>query len=234
MDDIFRTLEDLNLDYDLGPSGTTDFLDHWSQKERIGLYNELLYKLLLSGEVFACKLSRKAIKSLAADGRYPAEGRTQHLDLEQDGVSWRIKTPDVFQSWTDTDGTPRQINLYDEMRDFVVRRSDGTSAYQVASLADDLHFGVNLIVRGEDLLPSTAAQRFLAGMAGGDTFLSTDFYHHPILSADDGLKLSKSAGAMTSPATWDKQQIARIVAAWVRHFPQKDEMEELLFSHLES
>jgi glutamyl-tRNA synthetase len=81
------------------------------------------------------------------------------------------------------------------MGDFVVRRRNGLPAYQVASLADDLHYGINLVVRGVDLLPSTAAQLFLAGQLPPNAFPKAVFYHHPLLKDEGGQKLSKSAGS---------------------------------------
>ena len=60
---------------------------------------------------------------------------------------------------------------------------------------DDLFYGVDLIVRGEDLLPSTLAQQVLAKALGKSTFSEIAFYHHPLLKSAEGEKLSKSAGA---------------------------------------
>src|SRR3546814_2837253 len=93
----------------------------------------------------------------------------------------------------------------DLMSGFVVRRKDGVPSYQLASLIDDLHFGINLIVRGEDLRDSTLAQLHLAAllssetdfggpMSGAASFTGALFYHHPLLRSLRGQKLSKSAG----------------------------------------
>jgi glutamyl-tRNA synthetase len=82
------------------------------------------------------------------------------------------------------------------MQDFVVRKKDGYPAYQLTSILDDLYFGVDLIVRGQDLWPSTLAQLYLASfLPGGADFKKTRFYHHELLKDQDGGKLSKSAGA---------------------------------------
>jgi glutamyl-tRNA synthetase len=78
--------------------------------------------------------------------------------------------------------------------DFLVRRKNGWPAYQVASLSDDLQFGINYIVRGADLVPSTAAQLFLATLLNEPAFLQTTFAHHPLITDAHGNKLSKSAG----------------------------------------
>jgi glutamyl-tRNA synthetase len=81
------------------------------------------------------------------------------------------------------------------MGDFVVRKKDGDPAYQLSSVVDDLHFGVTAVVRGMDLLPSTAAQLYLASVLKEDVFLQLRFFHHPLLLDGAGEKLSKSQGA---------------------------------------
>lgn len=96
---------------------------------------------------------------------------------------------------------------------FVVRRKDGLPSYQVASLVDDLHFGYNLIVRGEDLLASTNAQYLLAGLIGEQAFLESSFYHHPLVKLRNE-KLSKSLGA-TDLREIRKKGSARAFYSWV-------------------
>jgi glutamyl/glutaminyl-tRNA synthetase len=80
------------------------------------------------------------------------------------------------------------------MKDFVVKKKDDFPAYQLASLIDDIHFGVDLIVRGEDLYSSTIAQHYLADVLQKDSFKNITFHHHPLIMADGDKKLSKSAG----------------------------------------
>jgi glutamyl-tRNA synthetase len=99
-----------------------------------------------------------------------------------------------------------------EMTDFVVRKRDRFPAYQLTSVIDDLHYGIDLVVRGEDLWPSTLAQQWLAGELGRVAFRGIHFYHHTLLMETGGsaapmektgdapmraggAKLSKSAGA---------------------------------------
>ena len=80
--------------------------------------------------------------------------------------------------------------------DFVVRKKDGAAAYQVASVLDDVRLGITLIVRGQDLLPSTAAQLWLGQyLAQAQPFLETQFLHHGLLLDEHGQKLSKSTQA---------------------------------------
>jgi glutamyl-tRNA synthetase len=132
--------------------------------------------LRATGLLFACRKSRRDLAPF--NGEYPAHFRDQQLSLDDPDVAWRIATPPGFP-----------------LPDFVVRRRDGIPAYQVASLTDDLHFGITHVVRGEDLNTSTAAQRFLAECLAADDFLKIRFLHHLLLTDAQGQKLSKSAGA---------------------------------------
>ena len=93
-------------------------------------------------------------------------------------------------------------------------------AYQVASLADDIEFGINFIVRGADLLPSTAAQVFLAERLGRTEFTESLFIHHSLLTNAQGEKLSKSQGA-SALAEWRKagktaESLIKQVAKWLK------------------
>lgn len=87
----------------------------------------------------------------------------------------------------------QSINLAQILGDFVVWKKDDTPAYNLASLVDDEILGVNLLVRGEDLLACSAAQKYMAQMLGYD-FAGANFIHHGLL-AHGGKKLSKSSSA---------------------------------------
>lgn len=181
---IFETLHHCGFDWDIGPgSGGTDtpacvadFELNWSQHQRLHLYHDLLARLRATGLLYACRKSRKDIA--AAGGMYPTEFRDQGLSLDDPEAAWRIKTTGLDSS----------------MQDFVVRRRDGVPSYQVASLADDLYFGVTHIIRGEDLRASTMAQQWLANVLGESRFREIRFLHHPLVRNEQGEKLSKSAG----------------------------------------
>ena len=79
--------------------------------------------------------------------------------------------------------------------DPVVRLRNGRPAYQIASLSDDVDFGIDLIVRGADLLPSTLIQLHLARVLDLKAFAEVRFLHHPLITDTRGGKLSKSHGA---------------------------------------
>jgi glutamyl/glutaminyl-tRNA synthetase len=181
LEDIFESLNWLGLDYDDGPRSPEDFETNWSQWRRMDLYHQVLNDLRARDLLFGCRKSRK---ELAAFGdQYPPAFRNQGIDVDEPDCSWRIKSDAGLA-----------------MSDFVVRRRDGIPAYQVASLADDLHFGITHVVRGEDLRPSTEAQRYLAKCLDYQSFSAVCFLHHPLIKDGSGIKLSKSAGAASLKA----------------------------------
>jgi glutamyl-tRNA synthetase len=117
--------------------------------------------------------------------------------LDTVGTCWRLLTEDSPIRVKQADSTFVTAHLPNEMKNFVVRRKDGVPAYQLASMVDDLHFGIDFIVRGEDLWPSTLAQLQLAAVLDKPGYTSIAFYHHPLLKNSHGEKLSKTAGAVS-------------------------------------
>jgi glutamyl-Q tRNA(Asp) synthetase len=205
---IFRDLEWLGLDHDLGPTGPDDFWRLWSQTKRLDLYHAALATLaqaqLPGGQplLFACTCSRAQVRAAAPDGQYPGTCRGQGLGSTP-GAAWRLLTsPGTVATFAELPSGHAQVDVWALARDPVVRRRDGVPAYQVASVADDLHFGTDLVVRGLDLLPSTGVQGYLATwLPGGQALAQARYYHHPLVRAADGQKLAKSAGA-TSLREW--------------------------------
>lgn len=196
LEDVFETLEWLGLDYDIGPGGPDDFLKNYSQHTRLDLYREALERLRESGCLYACTCSRRQIREASPSGIYPLTCRELRLPFEAERTAWRVSVPAgkavTFREWQRGE---REINLAETMGDFVVRQKNKMPAYQIASLVDDLHYDINFIVRGEDLLDSTAAQIYLAELLGEDAFLQTLFWHHGLLTDESGGKLSKTKGA---------------------------------------
>jgi glutamyl-tRNA synthetase len=184
LDSIFRTIDWLGLDYDHGPTGPDDFLRHYSQLLHLPQYNYLLRRLRLRPG-----LLHASTRSRTQDAEVPA-------DLDQPGVAWRAAVPaGSIVSFEDAWQGPVSVTLDRAMPDFVLRKKDAVVAYQLASVADDLRLGTSLIVRGLDLLPSTAAQLWLARQLPETAAFQTPrirFLHHPLLPGPDGRKLSKS------------------------------------------
>lgn len=185
--DVFDTLNFLNIDYDEGPRNLQDYESKWSQMHRMGIYKTYLDQLRDAKLVYACVCSRTQIVICRC--------RNKNLPLDTPEANWRLITGgQTLNIKTLNDGLVA-TKLPDKMYDFVVKKKDGYPAYQLASLADDLHFGVDLIVRGQDLWASTIAQCYLAQVLGKADFQNITFHHHTLLMDRGDKKLSKSAGA---------------------------------------
>lgn len=194
VEDVFSQLDWLGIHWDEGPTGPDDFFRHHSQYHRLERYRDLLHALAARAHLFVCTCSRSEIMARSASGLYPGTCRGRRT-LEG-GVPVRIHVPpETHVPVADT-----RIPLCREMGDFLLWRRGGLPAYQLASLADDLDHRITLIVRGRDLLPSTAAQLFLAGQLGEEGFRRTRFIHHPLLTSRAGRKLSKSDNALSLTA----------------------------------
>lgn len=185
--DIFDQLERLGIHWDLGPRNAEDLGTTWSQRHRLALYHGLLEELRAAGQLFACNCTRTTI----------AHCRCAELgtDLDAPDVTWRLRlTAPCLVAFRTPHGTV-STDLAERMPAPVLRARDGRPAYQVASLADDLYFGIDLVVRGEDLFASTACQVHMAHLLGRSAFAEALFVHHRLLLDAHGAKLSKSAGA---------------------------------------
>lgn len=194
--DIFDTLDFLEIKIDRGPKNLSEFESEWSQIHRMALYEEALEKVRTSGKVFACDCSRKKIKRMSPQGYYLGQCLDRRISLNQKETAWRIDTLDSdfieFKEFPD-----QKISglIPEDAAFYMVRKKDGLPSYHLASLVDDLHFGVDLVVRGKDLLSSTYAQLDLEKILGEDRFSHSYFFHHSIFKASDQTKLSKSEGA---------------------------------------
>jgi glutamyl/glutaminyl-tRNA synthetase len=203
--DIFDTLQFMGIPWDEGPADAVTFERTWSQVHRMELYRHALEQLRSAGAVFACSCSRAEVfrgagsPAVGSDGRAggcPGGCKDRGLSLDVSGVAWRFRTDALAEGVTvkTIDGARVDAVLPPEMRDFVVMKKDGFPAYQLTSVVDDIHYGVDLIVRGDDLWPSTLAQHCLSHPLGAAGFREITFYHHALLVGDGGGKLSKSSG----------------------------------------
>jgi glutamyl/glutaminyl-tRNA synthetase len=190
LDNIFDTLKFLEISWDEGPINSVDFEERFSQLHRMRLYNEALDELRSKNAVFACTCSRK---QLAEPGACTCIGKNIPLDTLE--ASWRLRTDDSIINVKTYGGETVSTTLPAETQNFVVRKKDGFPAYQLTSLIDDLFYGVDLIVRGQDLWHSTLAQLALAKTMNKNAFGEVAFYHHRLLLESSGQKLSKSAGS---------------------------------------
>lgn len=195
--DIFHTLEWLQITYDEGPLNAEEFEARFSQVHRMRIYQDLLKSLLETGLVFACNCTRTSTTS-AQPLPHRCECSSASLSLDGPGA-WRIFVPP--ETTVMLEGRPYALG--EREGNFVIRRRDGLPAYQVTSVADDLFFGIDTIVRGADLLASSAMQVYLLQILGREPF---QFFHHPLLEDASGRKLSKSA---KSPALLEYRKSGR-------------------------
>lgn len=225
-DDIFTTLAWLGLDYDSGARSPQDCLQHWSQRRRLHDYNAALMQLAEQGDVFACDCSRSLLAQTSPTGLYPGTCRIKNLPFTTPNTAWRVRVPEQMPEqlsqqtsvrFHDASAGEISLNVASELGDFIVRRRDGIPAYHIASLVDDTLDDITFIVRGADLLTSTAAQIFLAERLGFSGFTQTTFLHHPLLLESSDKKLSKShqslsLRAMRENGTSAEEVLARIAA----------------------
>jgi glutamyl/glutaminyl-tRNA synthetase len=188
--DIFDTLNFMEIPWDEGPRSAEEFEREWSQVYRMAEYQQALQQLKEDGKLFACTCSRAQISG----ENYPGTCRDKGVPFDTKDCCWRIHTDNNEEISIKTLLGDIKTTLHPQMHNLIVRKKDGYPAYQLASLIDDIHFGVDLIVRGEDLWSSTIAQNHLSRLIGSNNFDQTTFYHHPLLMADGNKKLSKSAG----------------------------------------
>lgn len=189
-----RDLEALGLDWDGEPA---------YQSRRLDLYHDAVARLVGAGETYPCYCTRREILDAASapngstpDGAYPgtcrrltarqragreAAGRAPALRLRGDGR--RLTLVDAVHG-------PYQ-GLVD---DVVIRRNDGTPAYNLAVVVDDVDQGVGQVVRGDDLLASTPRQLHVAHRLG---LRPPTYAHVPLALAPDGRRLAKRHGAVT-------------------------------------
>jgi glutamyl-Q tRNA(Asp) synthetase len=167
------------------------------QSRRIDRYHAALVRLQLDGFVYPCACSRSEIAArtgtVSVDGGlvYPGTCRSG-LGEGKAARAWRLRVPDQEFCCIDRlQGETRQ-NLERQVGDFVLLRADGQYAYQLAVVTDDAAQGVNAVVRGVDLLASTARQMWLQQCLG----LPTPSYAHlPVVVNAAGEKLSKQTQA---------------------------------------
>jgi glutamyl-Q tRNA(Asp) synthetase len=200
-EEILATLDHFGLHADETPV--------W-QSERTGRYQQALDQLRAAGFVYPCGCSRKEISDslLNAHARnttlaYPGTCRTGLHG--KPARAWRLRVPDQDGSEIRHEGEAAATitfddrwqgmqaqNLATEVGDFVLRRADDQWAYQLAVVVDDADAGITHIVRGADLLDSTARQIYLQRCLG---VVTPTYLHVPVVTNSEGEKLSKQTGA---------------------------------------
>ena len=205
--EILRTLERFGMHSDQPPIRQSVFTDR---------YQAVLDRLIEHRYAYRCNCSRKTIAAKARIGCegpvYP--GTCRQTPPEPDTpAAWRVTVdadPIVFEDRIL--GRVRQ-NLIEDIGDFIVKRIDGFTAYQLAVVVDDFDQGITDVVRGADLLWSTPRQIWLQRLLG---FSTPRYAHIPLVYAADGHKLSKRDNA--HPVD-EQNPVHSLCAAW-RHLGQ--------------
>ena len=185
----------LGLDWDEG-----GLEPGYQQSRRTAYYKEAFRVLEEKGLVYPCYCTRTQRMAASAphreDGAVVYGGRCRNLtaaeraELKHRGrrPAWRVRCPDLAVTVEDGNCGTYAENLAKDCGDFIVRRSDGVFAYQLAVVVDDALMGVNHVVRGRDLLPSAPRQAWLHRVLG---YEPPKFFHTPLLLAPDGRRLAK-------------------------------------------
>ncbi len=189
VDDVFSVLEWLDIPWHIGPTDPRDFEQRHSQRLRTEQYRSELGRLTSSEhlEVYACRCSRKQLRDVGSMSCV-GDCRHQGRELVPGESALRVHVP--RGTTVTVDG--RSVDLAAEAGDFVVWRRDDVPAYHLVSVVEDRELNVSHVVRGSDLVASTAAQLFLAPHLDAVALTRATFVHHALALDDQGLKLSKS------------------------------------------
>jgi glutamyl-tRNA synthetase len=227
----------LGLDWDEGPD-VGGSLGPYFQSQREALYAAAFAQLRAAGLIYPCYCARSELARIASapqqegqnetSPRYPGTCRdltpAQRAEREAAGrrPSWRFHTPEGEFTFTDALHGEITENVAATVGDFIVRRSDGVFAYQLAVVVDDALMGVDQIVRGEDLLSSTARQLALYDALG---YLRPIEYAHVPLALDaTGARLAKRDAATgldaLRAAGWTAEEIVGALAASCGLWPE--------------
>lgn len=192
-------------------------------------YRQALARLHERGLIYPCRCTRKEIEQAQSapheddhELRYPGTCRPTtspvHENaalLQEDATAWRVIVPDEDVTFTDMFHGEQRVNVQQHVGDFVVATKAGLPAYQLAVVVDDARQGVTDVVRGDDLLGSTARQLILYRLLGLAPL--PRYLHLPLVLGPDGRRLAKRHGD-TRLSTYREQGVAaqRIVGllAW--------------------
>ncbi len=179
----------LGLDWDEGP---------YYQSRRLPLYQEHLQRLQASGHVYPCSCSRKEVQESQRAPNLGDEeplyaGTCRHGTQHEEIRAWRFRVPERALEFVDLNQGPQCFIGQEDFGDFVVWRPQAGPSYQLAVVVDDALMRISEVVRGCDLLLSTARQLLLYEALG---YGPPDFFHCPLVTDDQGLRLAKRHDAL--------------------------------------
>jgi len=206
---VSAMIEDLRwfgFDWQEGPDCGGMF-GPYNQSERMNFHRDALEKLRNGGFLYPCTCSRKDIASAAraphaADDDEPIYPGTCRLrpgnpksTIQNPKFNWRFRVPDGETiSFVDGQFGPQQFVAGSDFGDFVVWRHDDVPAYQLACVVDDAALEITEVVRGADLLKSTARQLLLYRALG---LTQPRFFHCPLMADENGVRLAKRHDALS-------------------------------------
>jgi glutamyl-tRNA synthetase/glutamyl-Q tRNA(Asp) synthetase len=173
------------------------------QSERDAIYREAVVVLAAQGLVYGCDCTRREIDAGSAKRGAPADGigptelwyagrcRDRGLPLAN-GVGWRVRMDPGVERFVDARLGPQEQDPSAQCGDVLIRDRLSNWTYQFAASVDDFRQGIDLVIRGVDLLPSTGRQIRLARLLGRER--PARFAHHPLIMKSPDQKLSKSDG----------------------------------------
>lgn len=198
-EEILSDLSYLNLHFDEGPQVGGPY-EPYVQQQGLYFYEQAAATLRQQGRVFGCTCSRKDLQNIASAPHqgeetliYPGICSAANHSLEQGAVdvAWRFRVAPGEIIFEDIIAGLQKQNVRDAVGDFVIKRKDGLWAYHLAVVVDDIRQGVTEVVRGRDLLSSTARQIQLYHALGAQP---PDYVHVPLWVDADGQRLSKRRG----------------------------------------
>lgn len=218
----------LGLDWDEGPDVGGPHAPY-VQSERSELYEAALQKLAAAGRLFPCRLSRKDLQAVASaphggeETPYPASLRPASLErdwfeqlcgMARPDAAIRFRVDEEKVSFTDRVFGPMTERVDLAVGDFVLKRRDGLYAYQLAVVVDDLAMEIDDVVRGSDLLASTARQIQLIRALGGSP---PAYAHMPLMVNAQGEKLSKRDQGLTLRSLREEGASPEAVTGYLAH-----------------
>jgi glutamyl-tRNA synthetase len=185
---------------DLAAIGVTWGGDVVRQTSRSSLYAGAISRLEAAGLTYECFCTRREIQEApsaphAPQGAYPGTCRNldrAELEFRRATRPAAVRLRAGVAEYTVTDLL--QGEFTGVVDDFVLRRNDGVTAYNLAVVVDDAEQGIDQVVRGDDLLPSTPRQAYLASLLNIPV---PEYAHVPLVVNNDGVRLAKRDGAVT-------------------------------------
>lgn len=230
---LMEDLRWLGLDWDEGAGVSGEQEELYWQSRRKEEYEKALAMLKQQELLYPCFCTRAELHAAeaphASDGQVIYSGRCRGLTPQERQAkekyrrpAIRIAVPEEVISFTDGSRGVYAENLARDCGDFILRRSDGVFAYQLAVTWDDGVMGVSQVVRGSDLLSSTPRQIWLQRLWG---FPQPQYYHVPLLLAPDGRRLSKRDGDLDLGALRSRigpEELIGKLAFWAGILPREE------------